>query len=339
MPTQGTIEAFTGKSWSSWIERLGFYFVANSINNVEKKRALLLTLCGPETYDIVRALVAPRTPATVSFEELVSILGAHFDPQALELYSRVKFQRRDQLADESINEYVEALKQLAVDCNFSLPTTSTTAVATTSSQHPPAALTYAAEATTGTPATPRQDTRLALDIMLRDRFVCGIRDELLQQRLFAEQDLTFSAASDIAVRAESASKQQKEIKSKVEPQVNKTEKKNKDSSTQQGRRCYRCTGQHDPQECRFKNTDCRYCNKRGHIEKACIAKKKQQGSKTRKKANHMMAASEETSGAATSPGCSFYELNKLATTADVPKFQVTLRIYLFIYLLTIPSGP
>lgn len=133
MPTQGTIEAFSGKAWASWIERLGFYFVANSITSLDKKRALLLTLCGPETYDIVRALVAPRTPGDIGFEELVSILGTHFDPQASELYSRYKFQRRDQLADESINSYVATLKQLAADCNFSIPLTSSITAATTAS--------------------------------------------------------------------------------------------------------------------------------------------------------------------------------------------------------------
>ncbi|KAM7303714.1 putative nuclease HARBI1 isoform X1 [Ixodes scapularis] len=144
MPTQGTIEAFSGKAWASWIERLGF-FVANSITSLDKKRALLLTLCGPETYDIVRAFVAPRTPGDIGFEELVSILGTHFDPQASELYSGYKFQRRDQLADESINSYVATLKQLAADCNFSIPLTSSITAATTASQLSTAELFFSLE--------------------------------------------------------------------------------------------------------------------------------------------------------------------------------------------------
>lgn len=41
----------------------------------------LLTLCGQETYDIVQALVAPRTPGDIGFEELVSIPETHFVPQ------------------------------------------------------------------------------------------------------------------------------------------------------------------------------------------------------------------------------------------------------------------
>lgn len=37
-------------------------------------------------------------------------------------------------------------------------------------------------------------TMLPIDVMLRDRFVCGLRNEQVQQRLFAEKDLTFKKA-------------------------------------------------------------------------------------------------------------------------------------------------
>lgn len=174
MSSQGKMEAFSGKSWASWIERLGFYFVANGISAMDKKRALLLTLCGPETYEIVRALVAPRGPGDVEFDELVTILGAHFDPRPSELYSRYKFQRRDQLPDESINSYVAALKHLAGDCNFGILASATTRVTSTTapesaSQQPPSQQAAGAAATAGQPATPQRDTKLPLDVMLPDR--------------------------------------------------------------------------------------------------------------------------------------------------------------------------
>ncbi|KAM7306639.1 uncharacterized protein ISCGN_010342 [Ixodes scapularis] len=181
MSTQGKTEAFSGKSWASLIERLIFYFVANGISAIDKKRALLL---------IVRALVAPSGPGDVEFDELVTILGAHIDPRPSKLYSRYKFQRRDQLPDESINSYVAALRHLAGDCNFGILASATTRVTSTtapqsSSQQPTSQQASGAAATAGQPATPQRDTKPPLDVMLRDRFVCGIRDELLQQRLFA----------------------------------------------------------------------------------------------------------------------------------------------------------
>lgn len=36
--------------------------------------------------------------------------------------------------------------------------------------------------------------------------------------------------------------------------------------------CYRCKGQHAPEECKFLNELCHKCGKRGHIKRACKAK-------------------------------------------------------------------
>lgn len=100
---------------------------------------------------------------------------------------------------EAVSAYVAALKKLAADCNFgTLPTTMVAA------EHPVA-------------SPPANPTMLPLDIMLHDRFVLGLRDDFLQQRLFAETDLTFAKAYDIAIRAESAGKQQRDLRKPTEP--------------------------------------------------------------------------------------------------------------------------
>lgn len=91
MASQGKLEEFDGTAWTSWAERLSFYCEANAVEEPSKKRALLLTLCGPKTYEVVRALVAPRTPANVSFDELMAQLQKQFDPRPSELFSRAKF--------------------------------------------------------------------------------------------------------------------------------------------------------------------------------------------------------------------------------------------------------
>ena len=45
-----------------------------------------------------------------------------------------------------------------------------------------------------------------LELMLRDRLVCGINDETTQRLLLAESKLTFKKASEIATSQETASK-------------------------------------------------------------------------------------------------------------------------------------
>ena len=57
----GTISEFdrNQEDWTVYSERLQNYFVANDIDNDEKKRAILLSVCGSSTYRLIRNLVAP----------------------------------------------------------------------------------------------------------------------------------------------------------------------------------------------------------------------------------------------------------------------------------------
>ena len=53
-----------------------------------------------------------------------------------------------------------------------------------------------------------------LDDMLRDRLVCGIRDNHLKQRLLAETDLTFQKALDISQAIEAAERNARDLQAK-----------------------------------------------------------------------------------------------------------------------------
>ncbi|XP_037565992.1 uncharacterized protein LOC119445783 [Dermacentor silvarum] len=184
-PDFGRLPEFSGSSgsWRSWYGRLQFFFEANDITDASKKRAHLLTLCGEQTYDMVCTIVQPKQPNQVSYDDIVEMLKAHFDPQPSEVFCRARFQRRDQRHDETVSDYVTALKRLAAECNF------------------------------GTSAdNAANPTILPLEVMLRDRFVCGLRNEQVQQRLFAEKDLSFKKAFDIALRAENAVEDQRNVK-------------------------------------------------------------------------------------------------------------------------------
>ena len=41
---------------------------------------------------------------------------------------------------------------------------------------------------------------------------------------------------------------------------------------QTNRKCYRCNGNHAPQDCKFKDATCHYCKKTGHTMAACRKK-------------------------------------------------------------------
>ena len=49
------------EDWSSYIEQLESYFVANYVVTSDKKNAILLSVCGPRTCQLIRNLTTPVT--------------------------------------------------------------------------------------------------------------------------------------------------------------------------------------------------------------------------------------------------------------------------------------
>ncbi|XP_075534182.1 uncharacterized protein LOC142567968 [Dermacentor variabilis] len=165
----------TNASWDEYVERLEMFCEANKIAKEEQKRAVLLSCCGEEAYGLIVTLVKPARPTTATYEEIKTAVRKHLHPRPSELYARFLFYKRNQAAEESVADYVTALRKLAEDCGFG-------------------------------------DVQLPMDIMMRDRFVCGLQNEAVQQRLLAEHDLTFNVAYDMAATAEATAKQQRDIR-------------------------------------------------------------------------------------------------------------------------------
>ena len=132
---------------------------------------------------------------------------------------------------ESISEYIAELRRLSTHCQFG---------------------TYLEEA-------------------LRDRLVCGLRNEAIQRKLLTEADLTLATAQKLSQGMEAAEKNAKSLK-QAEPVVNKLSTKP----------CYRCGKVNfDQRDCRFKDAECHNCGKRGHIAAVCRSAKKPTNPKTR----------------------------------------------------------
>ena len=83
MATHGKIANFnsTVELWTSYCERLHFCFDANDIVDLGKKRSILLTICGPSTYHLLKSLVQPHTPMEKTCDEIVESLKTHFNPK------------------------------------------------------------------------------------------------------------------------------------------------------------------------------------------------------------------------------------------------------------------
>ncbi|KAG8137998.1 hypothetical protein E2320_003932 [Naja naja] len=88
---------------------------------------------GATVFDTATAMLAPQTVKAVSWEELQEVLGNHYAPKPSRRSPR---SQRTQAENESVSEYVAALRSAALHCGF----------------------------------------RDQLDDMLLDQLVCGVRD-------------------------------------------------------------------------------------------------------------------------------------------------------------------
>ena len=123
-----------------------------------------------------------------------------------------------------------------------------------------------------------------LNDMLRDRLVCGCKDKRLQSQLLAITGLTFDDALKTAKAYETAQRGANDLQAEptqsthihaVKGQLNSHSQfpRRKQQSAME---CYRCGGKHAPAVYKFKDTDCHYCGKRGHIAKVCRTKAREQ---------------------------------------------------------------
>ena len=73
MSVHGKMSQFTSsqETWSAYAERLGYYFIPNDVQDPAKKKAIILTVCGPSTFQLLKNLLQPNTPESKSYTDPV----------------------------------------------------------------------------------------------------------------------------------------------------------------------------------------------------------------------------------------------------------------------------
>ena len=79
----GVVSPYDGnqEEWVEYTERLENYFIANDIDDVAKRQAILLNGVGAPTYRQIKTLALPGTPKDLMFEEIVDRVRNHFNPK------------------------------------------------------------------------------------------------------------------------------------------------------------------------------------------------------------------------------------------------------------------
>ncbi len=280
----GVLEPFDGGDFTDYSERLNSYFLANNIGRVaegaseaaiqvadKKKVAVTISLIGKNTYSTLKDLCLSDLPCDKSYEAITTLLRGFYKPKVLEVAETYRFHQTVQKENESVNEYANKLKRLAVHCNFG--------------QY--------------------------LQRALRDQFVGGVRSQstrkkrLSEDRTF-EQALKVAQADELADKESKQLLQNTERES--EKSVHGIHWKNAQHkiSTKppfskppfskppgEDKTCFRCRStQHLADECSHIKTTCNYCKRAGHLGKVCFKKKQaENNAKT-----HKISATDKQEG-------------------------------------------
>ena len=171
--TIGRMQEFNpaNETVTAYLERFQLFVEANNIED-DKLVPTLLTVVGSDHYSLLRGLVSPQLPKEKTFDELVSILKKHYDPEPIIIAERFHFYRRGQGTSESIGDYLANLRRLASRCKFGA----------------------------------------FLEEALRDRLVCGMQSEGTQKVLLTKATLTLEKALEISQGMEAATIKSKELK-------------------------------------------------------------------------------------------------------------------------------
>ncbi|XP_077791002.1 uncharacterized protein LOC144328980 [Podarcis muralis] len=259
MATKSSFSPFNPASgdWEAYASHFTFLLEAKGVTNEEdaKKRAIFFSVCGEETFEIARALLAPEDVATVPYKTIMERLKGHFSPQPSVVDRtgidreiepsvvalRNAFYAKRQAPGETITGFVTSLHQAARFCNFS-----------------------------------------KLENMLRDRLIGGLKDEKLQRRLYAKKDLTFQVALEEPLATEAAEQLRVHHKDLANDsgsdreEVHRVQRRTQAAHRPQlprreGGNCASCGESHERRTCCFRNAECRQCRKLGHIARVCRA--------------------------------------------------------------------
>ena len=98
-------------------ERLTFFFEANNVID-GKKKAILLSSIGQKQFRLIKDLVAPATLAEKAYDDIITALKRHHQPEPPHFLQRAIFEKRDRKLNESVQDYIAELRKLAEFCKF-----------------------------------------------------------------------------------------------------------------------------------------------------------------------------------------------------------------------------
>lgn len=349
-----TFESFEEEkeTFTAYRQRLENFFSIKRIdgNTEECKKAqskVLINCLGSKHYQLLCSLTAPEVPTSKTYDELIGLLQSHLCPSPTPVIEQHKFLSRMQSPNETVAQYVAALRQLTTTCEFNCPSNNC-------------------------------GVSIA-NVFLRAQFIRGLSDPHMREKLLQIRDLTFERAVEVATSVEASqignrviaggagavNKVQQERGNKFKPHYKHTQarshstawqNKSADSRYQQNNRssrsthfragstkrkvnyrelgidglCLKCgLNSHKSNECRRNRNSlkCSLCSKVGHISKVCITSLTK--SRSRQSPNIRLLNSSENDDIIHNENINvnrIIDIRKTDSSSDFEKFIVPIKV-------------
>ena len=120
MSFHGRVSEFSGatNNWDIFIEQLFHYFTVSGISTADKKRAVLLDMCGTTIYKLLKTLLSPDDLMSKTFNELVEFAQDHHHPQSSIIMQRFQFNTCVRQHGEIVAAFAMHLRDLPSLCEY-----------------------------------------------------------------------------------------------------------------------------------------------------------------------------------------------------------------------------
>ena len=239
------------KTWRHWMRTFNFFLESLPTTPAPNKLATLVNFVGASVYELIADCG--------TYDDAILILQTAYDKPKNEVFARHLLSCCKQEQGQSLDQYLQKLKNLANDCNFK---------ACTAEVHK--------------------------DEAIRDAFISGLISPHIRQRLLEKSSLDLKTAFDDARTLDMAERQSHSYRSSdpltaaIDQTKNSTKSPDMQSDNQPpdnssaaaaagfpDLKCYFCGySKHVRNKCPAKEATCKKCGKMGHFAKVCRSKDK-----------------------------------------------------------------
>ncbi|XP_028415809.1 uncharacterized protein K02A2.6-like [Dendronephthya gigantea] len=248
LPHNLSVKGNLAKNWKQWKQVWKAYETVTDLAKRDSsyRVATFITCIGSEALQIHMGLPFASDEEKNDITTVMKLWDDYCLGKTNVIYERYKFNNRAQEQNETIDEYVTSLRSLVETCEF----------------------------------------QSLKDDLIRDRIVCGIRDNGVRRKLLQESKLTLERCVDVCRAAEATKNQLKDIANvqgaeSPNDSVYKTDTQNQHKAnkwdsrkTRDGKGCKYCGKQHEniKEKCPAFGKICARCGKQNHFAAKCRSK-------------------------------------------------------------------